>query len=143
MISGEFWDRLSDIVCYVRGKPSTIPFGGIQLVLCGDFLQLPPIPKQQYKIEAARRCARRDGQDQCRPTSRSRICLPVKAGENAKLEVIQLDQVFRQSCNNFVSVLRYVSLAKQFRRRLGNIVICHSNTLKSTLSNIVQGDSCW
>jgi len=24
------------------------PFGGIQLILCGDFLQLPPVDKSEY-----------------------------------------------------------------------------------------------
>ena len=126
MISGEFWDRLSDIVCYIRGKPSTIPFGGIQLVLCGDFLQLPPIPKQQYKIEAARKALAVMGKTNVDLHLDRGFAFQSKAWQNAKLEVIQLDQVFRQSCNNFVSVLRYVSLAKQFN---GVLAILLSVTL--------------
>ena len=50
MISGEFLDNLSHVVCQVR--KNTAAFGGIQLIVCGDFLQLPPIPKRKEDIDA-------------------------------------------------------------------------------------------
>ena len=41
MIDGMFFEALDQIGRVVRGQ-STKPFGGIQLVLSGDFFQLPP-----------------------------------------------------------------------------------------------------
>lgn len=41
MLSAELFDKLSFIGSRVRNNPR--PFGGLQLVLCGDFFQLPPI----------------------------------------------------------------------------------------------------
>jgi ATP-dependent DNA helicase PIF1 len=41
MLSAELFDKLSFIGSRVRNDPR--PFGGLQLVLCGDFYQLPPI----------------------------------------------------------------------------------------------------
>ncbi len=41
MLSAELFDKLDFIGRRVRGK--LVPFGGIQLILCGDFFQLPPI----------------------------------------------------------------------------------------------------
>lgn len=44
MLTPELFERLDKIGRAVR-KQSTKPFGGLQLILVGDFCQLPPIPK--------------------------------------------------------------------------------------------------
>lgn len=41
MISGELLDKLDHIACALRKDDR--PFGGIQVVCCGDFFQLPPV----------------------------------------------------------------------------------------------------
>ena len=41
MLAGDLFDKLDAIGRGVRG--SSEPFGGLQLVLCGDFFQLPPV----------------------------------------------------------------------------------------------------
>lgn len=43
MIDGKLLDKLAIIGSHVREDPR--PFGGLQLVLCGDFLQLPPVTR--------------------------------------------------------------------------------------------------
>ena len=50
MLTGELFDKASEVVRGVRGvkphwrgKPTDAPFGGVQLILCGDVMQLPPI----------------------------------------------------------------------------------------------------
>ncbi|KAJ8487624.1 hypothetical protein ONZ45_g14264 [Pleurotus djamor] len=45
MIDGEFFQKLSDVGCELRQNQSSL-FGGIQVVMCGDFFQLPPIGSQ-------------------------------------------------------------------------------------------------
>ncbi|KAF7784570.1 hypothetical protein Agabi119p4_735 [Agaricus bisporus var. burnettii] len=47
MIDGPLFDYLEVIARKLRN--STQPFGGIQLVLCGDFCQLPPVPRKDMK----------------------------------------------------------------------------------------------
>ena len=43
MVDAEFFDKLEGVARSVRRN--RMPFGGIQLVLCGDFCQLPPVSK--------------------------------------------------------------------------------------------------
>lgn len=47
MLSGQILDELNRLAKDIRGSDS--PFGGIQLILCGDFLQLPPVSKRGEK----------------------------------------------------------------------------------------------
>lgn len=42
MVDGELFDKLESIARTVRGNGR--PFGGVQLVITGDFFQLPPVP---------------------------------------------------------------------------------------------------
>lgn len=42
MISDELFDKISEFLGIVRNK-KTKPFGGIQIILCGDMCQLPPV----------------------------------------------------------------------------------------------------
>jgi len=41
MLSGEFLEKAGELVAQILASEK--PFGGLQVVLCGDFLQLPPI----------------------------------------------------------------------------------------------------
>lgn len=43
MIDGELFSKLDFIARNIRN--SSEPFGGIQLIVCGDFYQLPPVPQ--------------------------------------------------------------------------------------------------
>ena len=53
MMPGGFLDKLEQVAKRARNNPS--PFGGIQLVLCGDFFQLPPVKleKNSFAFEAS------------------------------------------------------------------------------------------
>ena len=62
MISAETFDTLHAVACAVRRRPLSVPFGGIRLIMCGDFFQLPPVPNEaqrrarqpaRYAFEAA------------------------------------------------------------------------------------------
>jgi len=59
MISGEFFDHFEEQVRKLRNKDQ--PFGGLQLVLVGDFAQLPPVvtkpPAETWKLVNQERLA--------------------------------------------------------------------------------------
>ena len=51
MLSGTFLSNLDRLLRSARVSP--LPFGGIQLVLVGDFFQLPPVSRDSSSIEFA------------------------------------------------------------------------------------------
>ncbi|KAK9254089.1 PIF1-like helicase-domain-containing protein [Lipomyces tetrasporus] len=50
MVDGELFDKLEAIARQIRNRDS--PFGGIQLVVTGDFFQLPPVPDYGKKTSS-------------------------------------------------------------------------------------------
>ena len=52
MMTGSYLDKLSFIASHVRNDRR--PFGGVQVVMCGDFFQLPPVDlrKDGFAFEA-------------------------------------------------------------------------------------------
>jgi ATP-dependent DNA helicase PIF1 len=55
MVDGQLFDKLEEIARLLRNNGR--PFGGIQLVITGDFFQLPPVPDRntvaQFAFQAA------------------------------------------------------------------------------------------
>ena len=51
MVSAEMFEFLETTVRHIRGDDA--PFGGLQLVLCGDFFQLPPVSQTVAIVSVA------------------------------------------------------------------------------------------
>jgi ATP-dependent exoDNAse (exonuclease V) alpha subunit len=49
MLSANFFDNLNLVCKYVRANQQ--PFGGLQIILCGDLFQLPPINRSSRKLQ--------------------------------------------------------------------------------------------
>ena len=84
LVDALLWDKLEFIARKVRNR--TEPFGGIQLVLSGDFLQLPPVTRY----------------------GEPKFTFESKGWNECKLHVIELQQVFRQADDTLVSILNTV-----------------------------------
>ncbi|RAL68475.1 hypothetical protein DID88_007203 [Monilinia fructigena] len=52
MVDGDLFDKLEEIARGIRNNGR--PFGGIQLVITGDFFQLPPVPDSNQKSRGAK-----------------------------------------------------------------------------------------
>jgi ATP-dependent DNA helicase PIF1 len=50
MLSPELFDKLEKLARVLRENPK--PFGGIQLIITGDFLQLPPVKSSEFCFES-------------------------------------------------------------------------------------------
>ena len=82
MISADIFDMLNNLLKVVR--QNNAPFGGIQLILFGDFLQLPPVNKENKEVF---------------------FCFESEAWQEANIEMITLKEIFRQSDKDLVNLL--------------------------------------
>ncbi|KAM5241117.1 ATP-dependent DNA helicase PIF1 isoform 1-T1 [Hipposideros larvatus] len=89
MVEADLFDKLEAVARAVRQQNK--PFGGIQLIICGDFLQLPPVTKgsqlPQFSFQA----------------KSWKRCVPV---------TLELTKVWRQADQTFISLLQAVRLGR-------------------------------
>ena len=107
MLSGEFLDHMSRVVCDIRENHSK-PFGGIQLIVCGDFLQLPPIfnrPKHQHPLQKA-------GNKSKTAFLNKGFAFQSQFWQKANFTNVILSEVFRQNNLQFVQVLHELRQGK-------------------------------
>jgi ATP-dependent DNA helicase PIF1 len=86
MISPDFFDKLNAIAKRIRTEED-LPFGGIQVILVGDFCQLPPVDSKKLLFES-------DSFQEC------------------NFECIYLEQIYRQTDQKFQSLLNNIRLGK-------------------------------
>lgn len=109
MISAQTFDLLSHIGKRVRNDSR--PFGGIQVVVCGDFFQLPPVGLTKGNFDYVKFSSELES-IQCKAklyTFKSYAWNELFHNtENGTGKVIILDQVFRQKDQAFVSMLNEI-----------------------------------
>lgn len=91
MISASLMDKVDEIFKIIR--KSEKPFGGIQMIMFGDFLQLPPVIKGTDEEKE------KDG-----------FCFISRAWRAADIRVAVLTKIFRQSDEGFAEALRSIRL---------------------------------
>lgn len=102
-----------DMVCR-EIKQSSLPFGGMQIVLVGDFFQLPPIVKRDFAEEK---------QNSLIPHVRHVGSFAYGAGawERARPVSCYLTEQHRQDDTDFLSVLGGIRANKVLEKHLGHI----------------------
>jgi len=106
MMSGDYIGMM-DFWIKANRKSSLKPFGGMQVIFTGDFLQLPPVQKRGQKFE-------------------HHYAFQAPAWQKAKLRCIALTEVFRQEDVEFIENLMKVrkgcasgAVLKYFNQRVG------------------------
>ncbi|XP_074544982.1 ATP-dependent DNA helicase PIF1 [Halichoeres trimaculatus] len=89
MVEAQFFDKLESVARSVRR--STEPFGGIQLIVCGDFLQLPPVSKGKEKAS---------------------FCFQARSWRKVIQLNMELTEVRRQTDRTFISLLQAVRVGR-------------------------------
>ncbi|RNF20661.1 PIF1 helicase-like protein [Trypanosoma conorhini] len=102
MMDPELLDKLDFVARAIRRRADE-PFGGIHVILCGDFLQLPPIPPRQGlwsqpqpQGEAAA-TDRAEAGEAAEARPQKRYCFEGEAWRALGLTTVVLQQKFRQS----------------------------------------------
>lgn len=108
MLSGEFLDLLDRVCRSMKRKDE--PFGGIQVVLCGDLFQLPPISKGEESVT---------------------FVTESKAWSTIGLLVCYLSEQHRQDDSEFLSILNAI--------RDGNFDTYHEELLQSRIREDMTG----
>ncbi|CAG8748853.1 22713_t:CDS:2, partial [Cetraspora pellucida] len=94
MLDGELFDTLEGIARNI--KNNTRPFGGIQLIITGDFFQLPPISKDNRSV--------------------AKFSFEAQTWKTAVKHTIQLTRVFRQKDNELIELLNDMRTGKVSER---------------------------
>ncbi|XP_038574268.1 ATP-dependent DNA helicase PIF1 isoform X3 [Micropterus salmoides] len=89
MVEAQFFDKLESVARSVRR--STEPFGGIQLIICGDFLQLPPVSKGKENTS---------------------FCFQARSWRKVIQLNMELTEVRRQTDQSFISLLQAVRVGR-------------------------------
>lgn len=99
MMQPQFFDRLDTFFRVMRSTGSKddtllkVPFGGVQVILVGDFFQLPPVSKERL-------------------SDAKRFIFETKTFWDTVKHVVELTEVFRQTDAVFVGLLQRMRLAK-------------------------------
>ncbi|XP_031624405.1 ATP-dependent DNA helicase PIF1 [Contarinia nasturtii] len=91
MVDGEYFEKIEAVARNIRKNDK--PFGGIQLILCGDFLQLPPVIKTTYASQQSQS---------------KRFCFQTETWQKVISISYELKQVHRQKDPEFIRILNFI-----------------------------------
>ncbi|XP_034669841.1 ATP-dependent DNA helicase PIF1 [Drosophila subobscura] len=114
MVDGQFFEKIEAVARHIRRNDR--PFGGIQLILCGDFLQLPPVIRGDFGAAPPQQ----------------RFCFQSSAWETCIQCVYELKQVHRQSDPEFVQILNHL--------RIGHVNEAITTRLAATSRQKIEGN---
>ncbi|XP_017004119.2 ATP-dependent DNA helicase PIF1 [Drosophila takahashii] len=117
MVDGQFFEKIEAVARHIRRNDR--PFGGIQLILCGDFLQLPPVIKADFGSAPS-------------ASPQQRFCFQSSAWETCIQCVYELKQVHRQSDPEFVKILNHL--------RIGHVNDSITTRLAATSKQKIEGN---
>ena len=109
MVDGEYFKKLEHVARKIKNNEK--PFGGIQLIMRGDFFQLPPVVSKEKEKER-------------------RFAFETSSWQKCNLTNIELTQVRRQSDQSLIEILN--------RLRRGMCSDEDAKVLKATRDNKVS-----
>lgn len=116
MVRCDVLDAIDSILRHYRGRPY-LPFGGVQVVLIGDVLQLPPIAKpSEWEI--------------LRQFYRSVFFFNSRVVEENPITQIQFEHIYRQKDEDFIDLLNHIRINRVEPRHLDMLASLHRTGFK-------------
>jgi len=114
MMSKKVFEILNDVAKQIRKNPN--PFGGIQIILSGDFYQLPPVGNRE-DIDS------------------NLFCFESNEWNNIIDNTVELTDIFRQKDNALIKVLNQIRVGKLSKSSYFKLLDCVN---KKDLNNLIQ-----
>ncbi|XP_050476017.1 ATP-dependent DNA helicase PIF1 isoform X2 [Bombus huntii] len=108
MVDGDYFDKIEAVARHIRRNER--PFGGIQLILCGDFFQLPPVSKE----------------------NKAKFCFQSSAWKKCVHFNYELQTVHRQTDPEFIRILNNI--------RIGRVTDDTAEKLKATAKQKIESN---
>ncbi|XP_058064821.1 ATP-dependent DNA helicase PIF1, partial [Anopheles bellator] len=103
MVEADYFEKIEAVARYVRKNDK--PFGGIQLILCGDFFQLPPVSRLDRFADGA-------GPFSQDNNAGARFCFESPAWAECIQATYELTIVHRQKNEEFVAILNSIRIGR-------------------------------
>jgi ATP-dependent DNA helicase PIF1 len=138
MVENHLLTRLSAIMKAARGNDR--PFGGVQLVVTGDFCQLPPVRPFQHCITCGRETVQRTGPNgvilyRCRDhgdyNDDDKWAFRSTVWEECKFVHVNLTNIHRQSDRVFIEILQKLRIGKPLSPADRALLIDHPCDVKN------------
>ncbi|GIZ37111.1 hypothetical protein CKM354_000057200 [Cercospora kikuchii] len=140
MVENHLLTRLSKIMQAARGRD--LPFGGVQLVVTGDFCQLPPVKPFQFCMTCGREQFRKVG-----PRGETLYRCPLHGDcndddkwafrsavwEECKFKHVNLTNIHRQSDEVFIGILQKLRIGKQLTNADRQLLLDHPCDVKNAV----------
>jgi ATP-dependent DNA helicase PIF1 len=137
MVENHFLERVSEMLKAAR--TSDAPFGGVQLVVLGDFYQLPPVKPFQYCLQCGRENKRLNNiEHKCSLhgifRDEDKWAFRAKCWKEAKFHCVNLNSIHRQKDQKFIALLEKCRQGRPFSSEERKLLLDH----KCEVSSAVQ-----
>lgn len=105
MMNAELLSKVSNVLSIIRNNPS--PFGGVQVILIGDFYQLPPVQGE--------------------------FCFKSDIWNQMNFSIHQLTKIYRQSDTQFLDILYRAREGKMTDEDMETLQKCNGNNFPKTI----------
>ena len=115
MLHGKQLDMVNQVLKFF--KQTSAPFGGLQVIVAGDFFQLPPVSKNKE-------------------TNREKFCFMSAAWQEAKFNICYLSEQHRQQNNALNQILNEIRVQKVSEQSIQHLQATRTQSLEADITRL-------